>query len=177
MKSGNVFIDKEGTDISRIEVERRNQVLHDYYVMREDARKNKDKFFCVNATEWEDFFSNIWSLDNPYWEGVDLNYIIPLQTGMYLPKLIDNDGSSNGTATIEKKSWTSLHSRMEGLHEDKYGKEMAEILFLILYTSAFLKYLIKIHRGKAWYYLKSRYFCFSKINCRSNGNNIYKSNH
>lgn len=103
MKSGNVFIDKEGTDISRIEVERRNQVLHDYYVMREDTRKNKDKFFCVNATEWEDFFSNIWSLDNPYWEGVDLNYIILLQTGMYLPKLIDNDGSSNGTATIEKK--------------------------------------------------------------------------
>lgn len=45
MKNGNIFIDKEGTDISKIEVKKRNQVLHDYYVMREDARKNKDKFF------------------------------------------------------------------------------------------------------------------------------------
>jgi len=27
---------------------------------------------------------------------------VGLKTGMYLPKLIDNDGSSNGTATIEK---------------------------------------------------------------------------
>ena len=47
MKNGNIFIDKEGTDISKIEVKKRNQVLHDYYVMREDARKNKDKFFYV----------------------------------------------------------------------------------------------------------------------------------
>lgn len=90
MKSGNIFIDKEGTDISRIEVKRRNQVLHDYYVMREDAEKNKDKFFYVNATEWEDFFSNIWSPDNPYWEGVDMNYIISLQACIYLPKLIND---------------------------------------------------------------------------------------
>lgn len=47
MKSGNIFVDKEGVDISRIEVEKRNQVLHEYYVMREDAEKNNDKFFYV----------------------------------------------------------------------------------------------------------------------------------
>ena len=40
MKSGNIFIDKEGTDISKIEVGKREQVLRDYYVMREAARKN-----------------------------------------------------------------------------------------------------------------------------------------
>lgn len=90
MKSGNVFVDKEGADINKIEVEKRNQVLRDYYVMREKARVNSDKFFYINGKEWENLFCNIWSPDNPYWEGVDLNYIIPLQTGMYLPKLIDN---------------------------------------------------------------------------------------
>ena len=45
MKNGNIFIDKEGMDISRVEVKKRNQVLRDYYMMREDAEKNHDKFF------------------------------------------------------------------------------------------------------------------------------------
>lgn len=90
MKSGNIFIDKEGTDISKIEVKKRNQVLHDYYVMREEAEENNDKFFFVNAQEWEDFFCNIWSSDNPYWEGVDMTYITSLQVGAYPQKLIDD---------------------------------------------------------------------------------------
>lgn len=50
MKSGNIFIDKEGTDISKIEVKKRNQVLHDYYVMREEAEENNDKFFLCQRT-------------------------------------------------------------------------------------------------------------------------------
>lgn len=92
MKNGNIFIDKEGTDISKIEVKKRNQVLHDYYVMREDARKNKDKFFYVYAQEWEDFFCNICSSDsdNPYWEGVDMTYITSLQVGAFPLILLDN---------------------------------------------------------------------------------------
>ena len=90
MKSGNIFIDKEGTDISKIEVKKRNQVLHDYYVMREEAEENNDKFFFVNAQEWEDFFCNIWSSDNPYWEGVDMTYITSLQACAYPQKLIDD---------------------------------------------------------------------------------------
>lgn len=72
MKSGNIFIDKEGIDISKIDVKKRNQVLHDYYVMREDAKENKDKFFHVNAQEWIDFYYKMWSPDDPFWEGVDI---------------------------------------------------------------------------------------------------------
>lgn len=90
MKSGNIFVDKEGVDISRIEVEKRNQVLHEYYVMREDAEKNNDKFFYVNAQEWEDFFCKIWSSDDPYWEGVDMTYITSLQACAFPQKLIDD---------------------------------------------------------------------------------------
>ena len=90
MKSGNIFIDKEGTDISKIEVGKREQVLRDYYVMREAARKNKDKFFYVNSQEWEDFLSNIWSQDNSYWDGVDMNYITALQEGAFPQRLIDD---------------------------------------------------------------------------------------
>lgn len=90
MKSGNIFIDKEGTDISKIEVKMRNQVLRDYYVMRENAEENKDKFYYVYAQEWEDFYCKIWSSDNPYWEGVDMTYITALQACAYPQKLIDD---------------------------------------------------------------------------------------
>lgn len=90
MKRGNVFIDKEGTDISRITITERNRVLHDYYVMREKADSNDDQFFFVNAQEWENFYLNIWDPDNPYWEGVDMTYITSLQNGSYPLKMIDN---------------------------------------------------------------------------------------
>ena len=90
MKSGNIFVDKEGTNICNIKVEKRNQVLREYYVMREYAKKNKDKFFYVNAQEWEDFFCNTWSSDSPYWEGVDMTYITSLQVCAYPQNLIDD---------------------------------------------------------------------------------------
>ncbi len=90
MKNGNIFIDKEGTDISKIEVEKRNQVLHNYYMMREDARKNKDKFFYTYAEEWENFFCKVWSTDDPYWAGVEMTYITSLQACAYPQQLIDD---------------------------------------------------------------------------------------
>lgn len=90
MKNGNIFIDKEGTDIRKIEVQKRNQVLHDYYVMREKARANDDKFFYINAAEWEDFFCKIWDSNDSYWDGVDMNYIASLQACPYPQKLIDD---------------------------------------------------------------------------------------
>ena len=33
MKSGNIFVDKEGTDINKIDVNNRDNVLHDYIDM------------------------------------------------------------------------------------------------------------------------------------------------
>lgn len=90
MKKGNVFVDKEGADISRITTTERNRVLHDYYVMRDKADSNDDLFFFVNAQEWEDFYLNLWSPDNPYWDGVDMTYITSLQNGSYPLKMIDD---------------------------------------------------------------------------------------
>lgn len=86
MKSGNVFIDKEGTDINKIEVGKRNEVLRNYIMMREDAGENEDKFFSVYTKEWEDLFCNIYSPNNPYWKGVDMNYVALLQTFVYRNK-------------------------------------------------------------------------------------------
>ena len=102
MKSGNIFIDKEGTDICRVEVKKRNQVLHDYYMMRETARQNKDKFFYVNSQEWEDFLSKIWSPNSSYWEGVDMNYITALLVDAFPQQLIDDISVFN--ALSEPKS-------------------------------------------------------------------------
>lgn len=90
MKKGNVFIDKEGADISRITTTERNRVLRDYYMMRDKADSNDDQFFFVNAQEWEDFYLNLWNPDDPYWEGVDMTYITSLQNGSYPLKMIDN---------------------------------------------------------------------------------------
>ena len=90
MKSGNIFIDKEGTDVSKIDVNNRNQVLRDYIVMRNIANNNGDKFFYVNGKEWEDFYANLWFPDNPYWENVDITIISYLQNEFRHPKLIDN---------------------------------------------------------------------------------------
>ena len=102
MKSGNIFIDKEGTDISKIEVSKRNQVLYDYYVMREEAANNNDKFFYMNAQEWVDFYNNVWSPNNPYWEGVDMTYITALQACAYPQALIDD--MSDFDVKLEPKS-------------------------------------------------------------------------
>lgn len=90
MKSGNIFVDKEGTDISRIDVNNRNQVLRDYIAMRNSANRNCDKFFCVNEKEWEDFYNNLWSPNNPYWKNVDMTIIAYLQNEFCHPKMINN---------------------------------------------------------------------------------------
>ena len=56
MTKGNIFIDKEGVNVSNIQVPNRNSVLTDFYEMRERARKNGDSFFYVNSKELEDFY-------------------------------------------------------------------------------------------------------------------------
>ena len=137
MKSGNIFIDKEGTDISKIEVGKREQVLRDYYVMREAARKNKDKFFYVNSQEWEDFLSNIWSQDNSYWDGVDMNYITALQEGAFPQRLIDDisvfnalsdpkshggfgyDGHPTTDYVHNSETWEDWHSKFYYEHPEE----------------------------------------------------------
>lgn len=90
MKSGNIFVDKEGADIEKIEVAKRNEVIRDYYVMRERAKSIDDKFFFINSQEWETFYANLWSPDNPYWNGIEMNYIISLQNGAFPQKMIDD---------------------------------------------------------------------------------------
>lgn len=137
MKSGNIFIDKEGTDISRIEVARRNQVLHDYYVMCEDARKNEDKFFYTYAEEWENFFCKVWSTDDPYWAGVEMTYITSLQACAYPQQLIDDisefdalpkpkshggygyDGHPQTGYVYDSKTWEEWHSEFYHEHPEE----------------------------------------------------------
>ena len=120
-----------------MEVKKRNQVLRDYYMMREDAEKNHDKFFYVNAPEWEDFFCNIWSPDNPYWEGVDMTYITSLQTCPYPQKLINDiavfealpepkshggyryDGHPSTGYVHDPETWEKWHSRFYYEHPEE----------------------------------------------------------
>lgn len=90
MKKGNIFIDKEGTDINKIDSNNRNRVLRDYYEMRECASFNDDRFYFVNGKEWEEFYDKIWSPNDPYWKNVDMTYITSLQVGSYPQKMIDN---------------------------------------------------------------------------------------
>lgn len=89
MKNGNIFIDKEGTDISKIDINNRNQVLRNYIDMRNRAFNNRDKFFFVNGKEWEDFYTNIWSSNNPYWKNVDMTIIAYFQNDFYHPKMVN----------------------------------------------------------------------------------------
>lgn len=90
MAKGNIFIDKEGINVSNIQVPNRNSVLTDFYKMRERARKNGDSFFCVNSKELEDFYEKVWSPDDSYWEGVEQRFISSIQTDFYTPTLIDD---------------------------------------------------------------------------------------
>lgn len=90
MKNGNIFIDKEGTDISKIDINNRNQVLRNYIDMRNRAFNNLDKFFFVNGKEWEDFYTNIWSSNNPYWKNVDMTIIAYFQNDFYHPKMVND---------------------------------------------------------------------------------------
>lgn len=137
MKSGNIFIDKEGTDIGKIVVEKRNQVLHDYYIMRANAKENEDKFFYINSQEWEDFLSNIWSPDNKYWEGVDMNYITALQVDAFPQRLIDDismfnalsapkchggygyDGHPTTDYVHNSKTWENWHNKFYYEHPEE----------------------------------------------------------
>lgn len=90
MKNGNIFIDKEGTDISEININNRNQVLRNYIDMRNRALNNRDKFFFVNGKEWEDFYTNIWSSNNPCWKNVDMTIIAYFQNDFYHPKMVND---------------------------------------------------------------------------------------
>lgn len=90
MKNGNIFIDKEGTDIGKIDINNRNQVLRNYIDMRDRAFNNRDKLFFVNGKEWEDFYANIWSPNNQYWKNVDMTIITYFQNEFCHPKMINN---------------------------------------------------------------------------------------
>ena len=67
MKSGNIFVDKEGTDINIIDVNNRDHVLHDYIDMIGIAYKNRDKFFSFNGilSDIKDWFSCEFSILAP----------------------------------------------------------------------------------------------------------------
>lgn len=90
MKSGNIFIDKEGADSSKIDKNNRNRVLRDYIAMCDRAYNNCDKFYSVNGIEWEDFYEYVWSSDNSYWKNVDTTILAYFQNEFRLPKMIDN---------------------------------------------------------------------------------------
>lgn len=90
MKNGNIFIDKEGTDIGKIDINIRNQVLRNHIDMRNRAFNNRDKLFFVNGKEWEDFYANLWSPNNQYWKNVDMTIITYFQNEFCHPKMINN---------------------------------------------------------------------------------------
>ena len=91
MKNGNIFIDKEGTNISKIDINNRNKVLRDFIAMSKRAYKNHDKFFSVKGIEWDDFYKYVWSSDNPYWKNVDMTIITYFQNEFRYPKMINNN--------------------------------------------------------------------------------------
>lgn len=90
MKSGNIFVDKEGTDINKIDVNNRDHVLHDYIDMIGIAYKNRDKFFSFNGKEWDDFYACLWSPNNPFWENVNMTIKTYFQNEFHYPKMINN---------------------------------------------------------------------------------------
>jgi len=134
MKSGNIFIEKEGTNVTKIEVAKRNDVFRDYYIMRENADADGDRFFHINAQEWEDFYGNLWTPDDPYWDGVDMTFITSLQVGAYPISLIDDvsefekkpDPKSHGGFAYcghpmndyiyNKETWNEWHDRWNLSH-------------------------------------------------------------
>lgn len=95
MKNGNIFIDKEGIDISKIDIKKRNLVLRNYIDMRKRALENRDKFFFVKGKEWDDFYKNIWSQDSPYWENVEMTIITSLQNDFCYPTKIGDVNEFN----------------------------------------------------------------------------------
>ena len=90
MVKGNIFLDKEGINVSNIQVPDRNNVLTEFYIMRERARINGDSFFYVNTKEFEDFNEKVWSSDDPYWEGVEQGIIASIQNDFITPILIND---------------------------------------------------------------------------------------
>ena len=45
ISKGEIFVDNEGIDVSKIEINRRNEVIDDFCDMRDAAMKNGDKFY------------------------------------------------------------------------------------------------------------------------------------
>lgn len=141
MKKGNVFVDKEGTTVNKIEVEKRNDVLRNYYVMREEAKSIGDKFFYVNAQEWEDFFVDIYTSGTSYWKGVDIQLIAALQNGAFPLKLLDDisefdalnapkshggyayDGHPTTNYIHDTETWEGWHQKWNLAHIDEADAE------------------------------------------------------
>lgn len=90
MKSGNIFIDNDGADVRKIDINNRNQVLSDYMDMLNRANKNRDRFFRVNSKEWDDFYVYLHSPNNQYWENVDMNTKTYFQNEFCHPKIINS---------------------------------------------------------------------------------------
>ena len=90
MKSGNIFIDNDGADVRKIDINNRNQVLRDYIDMFDSANKNRDRFFRVNGKEWDDFYVYLFTPNNQYWENVDMTIKTYFQNEFYFPKMINS---------------------------------------------------------------------------------------
>lgn len=86
MSKGNIFIDGQGIDVSKIDVGQRNQVLNDFFEMNCCAESNGDDFFRVNEQEWDVFYNTLYT--EPYWEGVSANLVNGLQNDFRQPKLL-----------------------------------------------------------------------------------------
>ncbi len=93
MSKGNIFIDGQGIDVSKIDVGQRNQVLSDFFEMSCCAETNGDDFFRVDEQEWDDFYNTLFT--KPYWEGVSANLVNGLQNDFRKPNLLDSIADFN----------------------------------------------------------------------------------
>ena len=92
ISKGEIFVDNDGIDVSKIEINRRNEVIDDFCDMRDAAMKNGDKFFRQKSEQWDTFYCHIWG--DPFFDGVDENHIQMLQTTFTNTIQIINDYNS-----------------------------------------------------------------------------------
>lgn len=77
ISKGEIFVDNDGIDVSKIEINRRNEVIDDFCDMREAAMDNGDIFFRQESEHWDSFYCHVWG--EPFFNGVDQNHIQKLQ--------------------------------------------------------------------------------------------------
>ena len=136
ISKGEIFISDDSIDVSKIDINRRNEVIDYFCDMREAAMNNGDKFFRQASEQWDTFYCHIWT--EPFFNGVDQNHLQMLQTTFTdaiqrvkdyhsfcnnncLQTIggFDYDGRPQHNYIFNRDTWQLWHDEWFSIHQDQ----------------------------------------------------------